>query len=92
MGETQIEVDRRLIRDKISKLKLDLTKIESERKTQSQNRVNEFRVALVGYTNAGKSTLFNSLTGNNVYVKNQLFATLDTTVRKLKLKKNIKFL
>ena len=72
MGETQIEVDRRLIRDKISKLKLDLTKIESERKTQSQNRVNEFRVALVGYTNAGKSTLFNSLTGNNVYVKNQL--------------------
>ena len=87
MGETQIEVDRRLIRDKISKLKLDLTKIESERKTQSQNRVNEFRVALVGYTNAGKSTLFNSLTGNNVYVKNQLFATLDTTVRKLKLNK-----
>ena len=87
MGETQIEVDRRLIRDKISKLKSDLTKIESERTTQSQNRVNEFRVALVGYTNAGKSTLFNSLTGNNVYVKNQLFATLDTTVRKLKLDK-----
>ena len=87
MGETQIEVDRRLIRDKISKLKLDLTKIESERKTQSQNRVNEFRVALVGYTNAGKSTLFNSLTGNDVYVKDQLFATLDTTVRKLKLNK-----
>ena len=87
MGETQIEVDRRLIRDKISKLKLDLNKIESERKIQSQNRVNQFRVALVGYTNAGKSTLFNSLTGNNVYVKNQLFATLDTTVRKLKLNK-----
>ena len=87
MGETQIEIDRRLIRDKISKLKLDLIKIESERKTQSQNRVNEYRVALVGYTNAGKSTLFNSLTGNNVYVKNQLFATLDTTVRKLKLNK-----
>ena len=87
MGETQIEVDRRLIRDKISKLKLDLNKIESERKIQSQNRVNQFRVALVGYTNAGKSTLFNSLTGNNVYVKNQLFATLDTTVRKLILNK-----
>ena len=87
MGETQIEIDRRLIRDKISKLKLDLTKIESERKTQSQNRFNEYRVALVGYTNAGKSTLFNSLTGNNVYVKNQLFATLDTTIRKLKLNK-----
>ena len=87
MGETQIEIDRRLIRDKISKLKLDLIKIESERETQSQNRVNEYRVALVGYTNAGKSTLFNSLTGNKVYVEDQLFATLDTTVRKLKLNK-----
>ena len=87
MGETQIEIDRRLIRDKISKLKLDLKKIEIERVTQGQKRKNEFRVALVGYTNAGKSTLFNSLTGNNVYVQNQLFATLDTTVRKLKLNK-----
>ena len=66
MGETQIEIDRRLIRDKISKLKLDLKKIEIERTTQSQKRKREFRVALVGYTNAGKSTLFNSLTGNNV--------------------------
>ena len=87
MGETQIEIDRRLIRDKISKLKLDLKKIEIERITQSQKRKREFRVALVGYTNAGKSTLFNSLTGNNVYVQNQLFATLDTTVRKLKINK-----
>ena len=87
MGETQIEIDRRLIREKISKLKIDLKKIESERKTQSQNRGKEYRVALVGYTNAGKSTLFNSLTGNKVYVENQLFATLDTTVRKLKLNK-----
>ena len=87
MGETQIEIDRRLIREKISKLKIDLKKIDSERKTQSQNRGKEYRVALVGYTNAGKSTLFNSLTGNDVYVKNQLFATLDTTVRKLKLNK-----
>ncbi len=87
MGETQIEIDRRLIRDKISKLKLDLKKIEIERVTQGQKRKNEFRVALVGYTNAGKSTLFNSLTGNNVYVQDQLFATLDTTVRKLKLNK-----
>ncbi len=87
MGETQIEIDRRLIRDKISKLKLDLKKIEIERTTQSQKRKQEFRVALVGYTNAGKSTLFNSLTGNNVYVQDQLFATLDTTVRKLKLNK-----
>ena len=87
MGETQIEIDRRLIRDKISKLKLDLKKIEIERVTQGQKRKNEFRVALVGYTNAGKSTLFNSLTGNNVYVQDKLFATLDTTVRKLKLNK-----
>ena len=87
MGETQIEIDRRLVRDKISKLKLDLKKIEIERKTQSQKRNREFRVALVGYTNAGKSTLFNSLTGNNVYVQDQLFATLDTTVRKLKINK-----
>jgi len=87
MGETQIEIDRRLIREKISKLKIDLKKIDSERKTQSQNRKKEYRVALVGYTNAGKSTLFNSLTGNDVYVENQLFATLDTTVRKLKLNK-----
>ena len=87
MGETQIEIDRRLIRDKISKLKLDLKKIEIERITQSQKRKREFRVALVGYTNAGKSTLFNSLTGNNVYVQDQLFATLDTTVRKLKINK-----
>ena len=87
MGETQIEIDRRLVRDKISKLKLDLKKIEIERITQSQKRKREFRVALVGYTNAGKSTLFNSLTGNNVYVQNQLFATLDTTVRKLKINK-----
>ena len=87
MGETQIEIDRRLIRDKISKLKLDLKKIEIERTTQSQKRKREFRVALVGYTNAGKSTLFNSLTGNNVYVQDKLFATLDTTVRKLKINK-----
>ncbi len=87
MGETQIEIDRRLVRDKISKLKLDLKKIEIERTTQSQKRNREFRVALVGYTNAGKSTLFNSLTGNNVYVQDQLFATLDTTVRKLKINK-----
>ena len=87
MGETQIEIDRRLVRTKISKLNKDLKKIETERTIQSQKRKTEFRVALVGYTNAGKSTLFNALTGNNAYVKDQLFATLDTTVRKLKLNK-----
>ena len=92
MGETQIEIDRRLIREKISKLKVDLKKIERERKTQSQNRKKEFSVALVGYTNAGKSTLFNALTGNDVYVKDQLFATLDTTVRKFRINRSHKVL
>ena len=87
MGETQIEIDRRLVRTKISKLNKDLKKIATERTIQSQKRKTEFRVALVGYTNAGKSTLFNALTGDNAYVKDQLFATLDTTVRKFKLNK-----
>ena len=85
MGETQIEVDRRLIRTKISKLKTKLKRIEKERTLQGINRKNEFRVALVGYTNAGKSSLFNTMSGSDVYVKNQLFATLDTTIRKVKL-------
>ena len=85
MGETQIEVDRRLIRTRITRLKKDLKKIEMERDTQSLFRKSEFRVSLVGYTNAGKSTLFKALTGSNVYIENQLFATLDTTIRKLNL-------
>ena len=85
MGETQIEVDRRLIRTRITRLKKDLTKIEKERNTQSMRRQSEFRVSLVGYTNAGKSTLFKAITGTDVYIKDQLFATLDTTIRKLDL-------
>ena len=85
MGETQIEVDRRLIRTRITRLKGDLKKIEKERDTQSMRRQSEFRVSLVGYTNAGKSTLFKAITGAEVYIKNQLFATLDTTIRKLDL-------
>jgi len=85
MGETQIEIDRRIIRNKITKLKKELNRIEEERKVQSSRRLSEYRVSLVGYTNAGKSTLFNALTGKEVYVKDQLFATLDTTVRKLTL-------
>lgn len=85
MGETQIEVDRRLIRNRIIQLKKDLIKIEKERETQSLRRQSEYRVALVGYTNAGKSTLFKALTGSNVYIQDQLFATLDTTIRKLDL-------
>ena len=85
MGETQIEVDRRLIRTRITRLKKDLSKIEKERSTQSLRRKSEFRVSLVGYTNAGKSTLFKALTGSDVFIQDQLFATLDTTVRKLNL-------
>ena len=85
MGETQIEIDRRLIRTRISKLKKELIRIEKERDTQSYRRQSEFRVSLVGYTNAGKSTLFKALTGSDVYIQDQLFATLDTTVRQLKI-------
>ena len=85
MGETQIEIDRRLIRTRISYLKTDLRKIEKERDTQSIRRLSEYRASLVGYTNAGKSTLFKALTGADVYIKDQLFATLDTTIRKIDL-------
>tara|TARA_B100000700_G_scaffold331474_1_gene464662 strand:- start:23701 stop:24975 length:1275 start_codon:yes stop_codon:yes gene_type:complete len=84
-GETQIEVDRRLIRNRISKLKMEINGIEKERETQSRFRRNKFRVSLVGYTNAGKSTLLNALTGADVYIKNKLFATLDTTIRSLQI-------
>jgi len=87
-GETQIEIDRRLIRTKISKLKSRIKIIEKERITQSIRRKSKFRVSLVGYTNAGKSTLLNTLTGANVYAENKLFATLDTTVKYLKIEKN----
>ena len=82
-GETQIEIDRRLIRNQIAKLKRELTVIEKQRKVQNHRRVNAFRIALVGYTNAGKSTLMNALTDADVLVQDQLFATLDTTTRKL---------
>ena len=85
MGETQIEIDRRLIRKRISKLKKELGRIEKERDIKSYRRQSEFRVSLVGYTNAGKSTLFKALTGSDVYIRNQLFATLDTTVRQWEL-------
>ena len=83
MGEPQIEIDRRLIRNQIAKLKRELTAIEKQRKVQNNRRVNAFRIALVGYTNAGKSTLMNALTDADVLVQDQLFATLDTTTRKL---------
>ena len=87
MGESQIEVDRRLIRQRISKQKKNLTYIEKERQTQSKRRKDEYRVALVGYTNAGKSTLMRALSGEDVLIQDQLFATLDTTIRKVQLDK-----
>lgn len=82
-GEKEIETDRRIIRDKISLLKQDLTKIDRQMNTQRQNRGKLVRVALVGYTNVGKSTLMNVLSKSNVFAENKLFATLDTTVRKV---------
>jgi GTPase len=80
-GETQIETDRRIIRDRISHLKENLKKIESHRETQSQGRKDFIKISLVGYTNAGKSTLFNMLTEADVFAENKLFATLDSTTR-----------
>lgn len=85
-GETQIETDRRIIRNRISLLKEKLTKIEKQRNTQSQGRKNFLRIALVGYTNAGKSTLFNLLTKSDVFAEDKLFATLDSTTRQLTIK------
>ncbi|SMO69941.1 GTP-binding protein HflX [Saccharicrinis carchari] len=82
-GETEIETDRRIIRDKIAKLKTDLKKIDKQKSTQRQNRGKMVRVALVGYTNVGKSTLMNTLSKSSVLTENKLFATLDTTVRKV---------
>jgi len=82
-GEKEIETDRRIIRDKISKLKTDLQKIDRQMATQRKNRGKLVRVALVGYTNVGKSTLMNTLAKSEVFAENKLFATLDTTVRKV---------
>ncbi len=90
-GETQIEVDRRLIRNRIAHLKKELIKIGKERSTQTRRREQGYRVALVGYTNAGKSTLMNAITGADVYIRDQLFATLDTTVRKVRLDESREF-
>lgn len=84
VGEKQLEIDRRLIQKNIFKLKKELEKIDKERKTQRKNRSKLFKAALVGYTNAGKSTLMNRLTGSSLLVEDKLFATLDSTVRTLK--------
>lgn len=82
-GETEIETDRRIIRDKITLLKKQLKKIDVQMSTQRKNRGKMVRVALVGYTNVGKSTLMNLLSKSEVFAENKLFATLDTTVRKV---------
>jgi GTP-binding protein HflX len=82
-GETEIETDRRIIRDRISLLKDQLKKIDTQMATQRKNRGKMVRVALVGYTNVGKSTIMNMLSKSDVFAENKLFATLDTTVRKV---------
>ncbi len=90
-GETEIETDRRIIRDKISLLKKKLVTIDKQMAQQRKNRGKMVRVALVGYTNVGKSTLMNVISKSDVFAENKLFATLDTTVRKVVIK-NIPFL
>ncbi|REK04697.1 MAG: GTPase HflX [Bacteroidetes bacterium] len=90
-GETEIETDRRVIKDKLSRLKAKLKEIEKQSETQRKLRKDLVRVALVGYTNVGKSTLMNLLCKSDVFAENKLFATLDTTVRKL-VYENIPFL
>lgn len=84
-GETQLETDRRLVRKRIRDLKRKLKAIEGERRIQRKERAGLFKVCLVGYTNAGKSTIFNFLTGEEVVAEDYLFATLDSTTRRLKL-------
>ena len=91
-GESQLEVDRRIVRDRISTLRHELSELEKRRGVQSKARWDSgiYRVALVGYTNAGKSTLLNRLTGSDVYVRDELFATLDPTTRALDLEEGRK--
>lgn len=91
MGETQIEIDRRIVKERISKLKEQLTKVDRQMTTQRGNRGQLVRLALVGYTNVGKSTIMNLLSKSDVYADNKLFATLDTTVRKVVIE-NVPFL
>jgi len=91
MGETQIEIDRRIVKDKITKLKEQLKKVDKQMATQRSNRGQMVRLALVGYTNVGKSTLMNLLAKSDVFAENKLFATLDTTVRKVVID-NVPFL
>ncbi len=91
-GETQIETDRRIIRDRIAKLKDKLEKIEQQQKTKSSGRKDFLKASMVGYTNAGKSTLINFLTGAGVLAENKLFATLDSTTRSFEIEQDKKIL
>lgn len=90
-GETQLETDRRIILDKISRLKKELKEIDMQKTVQRKNRGKMVRVALVGYTNVGKSTLMNLLSKSEIFAENKLFATVDTTVRKVTID-NLPFL
>jgi GTPase len=90
-GETEIETDRRIVRDRIALLKERLKTIDKQMETQRKNRGDMIRVALVGYTNVGKSTIMNMLSKSDVFAENKLFATLDTTVRKVVIE-NLPFL
>jgi len=90
-GETQIEIDRRIVLDKIARLKVDLQKIDKNMVQQRKNRTGIVRVSLVGYTNVGKSTMMNLISKSEVLAQNKLFATLDTTVRKVVIN-NLPFL
>ena len=83
MGESQIEIDRRIVRERIARLKEQLKKVDKQMATQRGNRGQLVRLSLVGYTNVGKSTLMNLLSKSSVFAENKLFATLDTTVRKV---------
>ena len=91
MGETQIEVDRRIVKERINRLKDQLKKVDRQMATQRSNRGQMVRLSLVGYTNVGKSTLMNLLAKSDVFAENKLFATLDTTVRKVVIE-NVPFL
>ena len=91
-GETQLETDRRLVNKRISALRRQLQEIEVNRHTQVRSREGVFKASLIGYTNAGKSTLMNGITDAKVYVKDQLFATLDATTRKVEIDERRRFL
>lgn len=91
MGETQIEIDRRIVKERITRLKEQLNKVDRQMITQRSNRGQMVRLSLIGYTNVGKSTLMNVLSKSDVFAENKLFATLDTTVRKVVID-NVPFL